>query len=398
MTIISRRLAALQTTLRPLLDFLNHSEHAKRIGDPDICDFVFGNPHEMPLDGLVESIRRHAVPANKDWFAYTIKEKAAARAIAASLRARTGLPFEPDDIHLSPGTFGALATALRATVDPGDEVIFLSPPWFFYESMIAVTGAVPIRVTLTPPAFALDASAIEAAITPRTRALIVNSPHNPTGRIYTSAELGALADRLARASARHGRPILLFSDESYSRILFDGRTFVSPAGSYPHTLILYTYGKQLLAPGERIGYLALSPSIGDRIEMRKAVLFAQIVGGWQIPSATLQRTVPDLETLSIDVAALERRRNRMAADLGALGYELTVPEATFYMLVRSPIPDDAAFASLLARHDVFVGPGHIFELPGYFRISLTANDDMVRRSMAGFAAALAETAGSSRRT
>ena len=398
MTTISRRLAALQTTLGPLLDFLNHSEHARRIGDPDICDFVFGNPHEMPLDGLVESIRRHAVPANKDWFAYTIKEKGAARVIAASLRARTGLPFEPDDIHLSPGTFGALATALRATVDPGDEVIFLSPPWFFYESMIAVTGAVPIRVTLTPPAFALDASAIEAAITPRTRALIVNSPHNPTGRIYTSAELGALADRLARASARHGRPILLFSDESYNRILFDGRTFVSPAKSYPHTLILYTYGKQLLAPGERIGYLALSPSIGDRIELRKAVLFAQIVGGWQIPSATLQRAVPDLETLSIDVAALERRRNRMAADLDALGYDLTVPEATFYMMVRSPIPDDAAFASLLARHDVFVGPGHIFELPGYFRISLTANDDMVRRSMAGFAAALAETAGSSRRT
>jgi aspartate aminotransferase len=388
MSTVSRRIAGLQAGLRPLLDFLDHSEHAKRIGDPAICDFVFGNPQEMPLDELVAALRRHAVPANKDWFAYTIREPAAANAIAVSLRSRTGLPFEPDDVHLAPGTFGALATALRATVDPGDEVIFLSPPWFFYESMIAVTGATPVRVTLAPPAFPLDATAVDAAITPRTRAIIVNSPHNPTGRIFTAAELEALGGVLSRASVRHGRPILVFSDESYNRILFDGRSFVSPAVSYPHTLVLYTYAKQLLAPGERVGYLAISPAIADRFELGAAVLFAQIVGGWQMPSATLQRAVPDLESLSIDIPALQRRRDRMAEALTGLGYDVMIPEATFYMMVRSPIPDDRAFTSLLARHDVFVGPGHIFEMPGYFRISLTANDDMVRRSVPGFAEAL----------
>jgi aspartate aminotransferase len=388
MSTVSRRIASLQAGLQPLLDFLDHSEHAKRIGDPTICDFVFGNPHEMPLGEFVASIRRHAVPANKDWFAYTIRVPAAAQAIAESLRGRTGLPFEPDDIHLAPGTFGALATALRATVDPGDEVIFLSPPWFFYESMIAVIGATPVRVTLVPPAFPLDATAVDAAITPRTRAIIVNSPHNPTGRIFTAAELEALGAVLARASARHGRPILVFSDESYNRILFDGRSFVSPAVSYAHTVVLYTYGKQLLAPGERIGYLAISPSIANRHELRSAVLFAQIVGGWQLPNATLQRAVPDLEGLSIDIPALQRRRDRMAEALTGLGYDVMIPDATFYMMVRSPIVDDGAFTSMLARHDVFVGPGHIFEMPGYFRISLTANDDMVRRSVAGFAAAL----------
>ena len=392
MSTVSRRIAGLQAGLQPLLDFLDHSEHAKRIGDPTICDFVFGNPHEMPLEELVAALRRHVVPANKDWFAYTIRVPAAAQAIAESLRARTALPFEPDDIHLAPGTFGALATALRATVDPGDEVIFLSPPWFFYESMIAVTGATPVRVTLAPPAFPLDVTLVEAAITARTRAIIVNSPHNPTGRIFTAAELKALGAVLARASARHGRTILLFSDESYNRILFDGRSFVSPAVSYPDTLVLYTYGKQLLAPGERIGYLAIAPSIANRRELRSAVLFAQIVGGWQLPSATLQRAVPDLETLSIDIPALQRRRDRMAEALTGLGYDVMIPDATFYMMVRSPIADDGAFTSILARHDVFVGPGHIFEMPGYFRISLTANDDMVRRSVAGFAAALREVA------
>lgn len=390
MSTVARRLVDLEAGLRPLLEFLNESEHAKRIGDPSISDFVFGNPHDMPLEGLVESIRRHAVPRNKDWFAYTPKLPAASRAIAASLRAASGLPYEADDVFLSPGTFGALATALRATVDPGDEVIFLSPPWFFYESMIAVSGAVPVRVSLPPPDFPLAAEAVARAITPRTRAIIVNSPHNPTGRIYRPDELQALADVLSRAAATHGRPILLFSDESYNRILFDGRSFTSPAVSYPDTIVLYTYGKQLLAPGERLGYLALSPSIADRRELRSAMFLASIIGGWQMPNTTLQRAVPDLETLSVDVAAIERRRDRLAAELTSLGYGVTVPEATFYMMVRSPLADDRAFTSLLARHNVFVGPGHIFEMPGYFRISLTANDAMVDRALPGFAAAIAE--------
>jgi aspartate aminotransferase len=393
MTPVAHRLAALQASLAPLLEFLNDSEHAGRRGDPTICDFVFGNPHEMPLAGLVESVQRHVVPANKDWFAYTVKEPSAATAVATSLVSRTGLSFVPDDIHFVPGAFGGLAVALRATVDPGDEVIFLSPPWFFYESMIAVTGAVPVRATLEAPHFGLDAALIASAITPRTRAIIVNSPHNPTGRVYTRQELEGLARTLRRASAQHGRPILLFSDESYNRILFDGRHSVSPAAVYDDTLVIYTYGKQLLAPGERVGYLAASPLISAREELRAAILFAQIVGGWQMPSSTLQRTVPDLERLSIDIGALERRRNRLAAALQELGYETAIPEGTFYMMVRSPIPDDRAFTTVLAKQDVFVGPGVIFELPGYFRISLTANDDMVTRSIRGFAAARAEALG-----
>jgi aspartate aminotransferase len=388
MSTVSTRLAAIQVGLRPLLDFLNHSEHARRIGDPAICDFVFGNPHEMPLRGVVESIQRHADPENKDWFAYTTKIPAAVKAIAISLQARTGLDFEPADIYLAPGTFAALAIALRATVDPGDEVIFISPPWFFYESMIAVMGATPVRVTLSGPAFRLDVDTVEAAITPRTRAIIVNSPQNPTGHIYTAEELDALSAVLTRASQRNGRPILLLSDESYNRILFDGRSFVSPALAYSYTLVLYTYGKQLLAPGERLGYVAISPSMGSRDDLREAVLFSQIVGGWQFPNTTLQRALPDLAQLSIDIPALERRRDRMFGALTGLGYEVTKPEATFYMMVRSPIADDRAFTSILARHDVFVGPGHIFEMPGYFRISLTANDDMVGRALPGFERAL----------
>jgi aspartate aminotransferase len=390
---VSDRIRTLQNSLRPLLDFLNTSEHARRINDPTICDFVFGNPHEMPIEGLVESIRHHAVPENANWFAYTVQNQAAAARVAEGLAARTGLPFDAEDIHFAPGTFGALSSVVRTLVDTDDEVIFVSPPWFFYESMIAVLGARPVRVALRGPAYRLEAEAVRAAITPRTRAMIVNSPHNPTGRIYDRTELDALAHVLRASSERHGRPIVLISDESYNRVLFDGRRFVSPAVAYPHTLILYTYGKQLLAPGERIGYIAISPTIAGRAELREAIRFAQIVGGWQIPSATLQRAVVDLESLSIDIQALERRRDRLAAALTGLGYDVMIPEATFYMMVRSPIADDRAFAGMLARHDVFVGPGELFEMPGYVRLSLTANDDMVTRALPGFAAARTQAMG-----
>jgi aspartate aminotransferase len=326
------------------------------------------------------------VPEDKNWFAYTVHNQSGAEAVAAALTTRTGLAFDPDDVRFAPGTFGALGSVLRTLVDQDDEVIFLSPPWFFYESMIAVLGAKAVRVTLRGPRYRLDAEAIGAAITPRTRAIIVNSPHNPTGRIYDRTELDALAVVLGDASARHDRPIVLISDESYNRILFDGRAFVSPAVAYPHTLILYTYGKQLLAPGERIGYIAVSPQIHGRMALRDALRFSQIVGGWQIPNATLQRAVVDLERLSIDVGALERRRDRLGAALTAMGYDVMIPDATFYMMVRSPIADERTFVNRLAARGVFVGPGDLFEMPGYFRISLTANDDMVTRALPVFAA------------
>lgn len=392
-TVASARLASIAGKLEALLDFVNNSAHAKRIGDPGICDFVFGNPHEMPLPGLVEAIRRHAVPENKDWFAYKRNEPEAVGVVATSLTASHGVGFSPDDVFMTSGAFGALSVALRTLLDPGDEVIFLSPPWFFYEPMIEIAGGVAVRVTLPGPDFGLDLDAIAAALTPKTRAIIVNSPHNPTGRLLGRDELDALADVLRAAPSE--RPVVLLSDESYRRILFDGRAYVSPASVYPHTFVVYTYGKTLLAPGERIGYVAVPETFPGREALRDPMFLSQIVGGWQIPNATLQRAVADLEHLSIDVAHLQRRRDRLGEALKAMGYEVVVPEGTFYMMVRSPLADDVRFTEMLAAHEVFVGPGVIFEMPGWFRISLTANDDMVERALPGFEAALTEAGAAS---
>jgi aspartate aminotransferase len=287
------------------------------------------------------------------------------------------------------GGFAAIAVTLRAILDPGDEVVFLSPPWFFYEILILAGGGEPVRVRLEPPAFDLDAATIAAAITPRTRAVLVNTPHNPTGRIYSPASLGAVADVLAEASARNGRTVYLISDEPYNRIVFDARRFHSPAEVYPATIINYSYGKTLLAPGMRIGYIATPPGMPNRERLRRDIFTSQIASGWSFPNALLQHAIEDLDDLSIDVDAMERRRDRVVAALREMGYATTNPEGTFYVMAQAPIDDDMAFGTLLADHGVLVLPGTVLEAPGWFRISLTASDEMVDRGLAGFASARA---------
>jgi aspartate aminotransferase len=361
--------------------------------DPDACDFVFGNPHEMPLPEIGDAIARWAAPRSERWFEYKSSEPATVAAVVRSLRSRVGIEFDAADIAMTTGAFGAIAATLRAIVDAGDEVIYLSPPWFFYPQMIMTLGATPVRVDLPSPTFELPLAAIEAAITPGTRAIIVNSPHNPTGRILQPSELTGLAEVLDRASERNGRPVYLVSDEAYSRILFDGAPFHSPVKFYDRSLLIYTYGKTLLAPGQRLGYVAIPPTMPDRPALRNAILAAQVVTGFQFPNAVMQYALEDLDKASIDIAALQRRRDRVLSALGDMGYEMVRPRGTFYVVVRSPMADDEAFAALLAEHDVYVLPGAAFELPGWFRISLTANDAMVERSLPGFQAAFKVATG-----
>jgi len=379
---------------RSLETFLNcFGTYVAIANDPDACDFVFGNPHEMPLPEIGDAIARWAVPRSERWFEYKSSEPATVAAVVRSLRSRVGIEFDAADIAMTTGAFGAIAATLRAIVDAGDEVIYLSPPWIFYPQMIMTLGATPVRVDLPSPAFELPLAAIEAAITPGTRAIIVNSPHNPTGRILQPSELTGLAEVLDRASERNGRPVYLVSDEAYSRILFDGVPFHSPVKFYDRSFLIYTYGKTLLAPGQRLGYVAIPPTMPDRPALRNAILLAQVVTGFQFPNAVMQYALEDLDKVSIDIAALQRRRDRVLSALGEMGYETVRPAGTFYVVVRSPMADDVAFAALLAEHDVYVLPGAAFELPGWFRISLTANDAMVERSLPGFQAAFKAATG-----
>jgi aspartate aminotransferase len=387
--VASRQLARAVASIDHILRFFTASSYSRVAGDASICDFVAGNPQDLAMPAFVDAVQRAAAPRDKNWFAYSESIPAAQAALARGLTERSGVTFEPSDVLLTGGAFGALAVLMHSLLDPGDEVIFLSPPWFFYESLILAYGGVPVRVGIDHATWEPDVAAIRAAITPRTRALIVNTPNNPTGKIYSRAELGAT---LAEGSAAHGRPIYLISDESYCRILFDGNAFHAPAASYDHTIAVYTYGKTLLTPGERLGCMALPATMPNREALREALFAGQVLHGYAFPNTLLQHALSDLESLTVDIARLARRRDRLVKALRDIGYELHVPEATFYLLPTCPIADDQAFIEILARHNVYCLAGTIVEMPGRFRISVTASDEMVERSLAGFEAAFQEAA------
>lgn len=206
--------------------------------------------------------------------------------------------------------------------------------------------------------------------------------------IYGRDALRTLAGLLDRASARIGYRIFIMSDEPYRRLRFDDRGFTSPAAVYPWTLISYSYGKVLLAPGQRLGYLAISPLMpaADRLALRDAMFAAQMSLGWCFPNAIMQYAVPDLEGLSIDQAALARRRDRLTTALSRAEFRVVPPEGTFYLMSRWPEGDPEALWNALADRNVFVMPGRVLKAPEYLRISLTASDEMIERALPAFAA------------
>jgi aspartate aminotransferase len=385
----SQSMDAIVELEEPLMRFFTDSGYARRVpSDPETCDFVAGNPQEIALPAFVEALQRWAVPQDKDWYAYKFNEPYAQEAAAAGLRERRGVPYRAEDIIMTDGAFAGLNLCIRTVTDPGDEVVFCSPPWFFYEALILAGGATPVRVRVDLETWDLDVDAIEAAITERTRVVLVNSPNNPTGKIYPRETLERLGDVLAGASERNGRPVYLISDEAYSRIVFDDREFISPSAFHPFSFLVYTFGKQLLTPGERIGYIALPPEMPDRGDMRDAMMLAQLTyGGHATPGAILQRALADIEDLTVDVKALQRRRDRVVDALRSFGYDLHSPEGTFYLLPTSPDPNDVAFTERLAKEKVYVLPGQVVEMPGRFRISITGNDEMVERALPIFEAA-----------
>jgi aspartate aminotransferase len=379
------RLAAQRRSL-PFYEWYSTSPHQLASDGEGTIDLLFGNPHEPPLPAYVEALKRHVEPQHPGWFAYMFNHPEAVSVVADDLSRHTGFAWQAEDVAMTNGGWGAIAVAVRMLTEPGDEVIYFDPPWFFYDVLIRGAEAVPVPLSLAPPRFSPDAQRLAEAITPRTRAVLLNSPHNPSGRVLDHVELAAIAEVMQDASERHGRPIYLLSDEAYRRIVFDGRRAASPAEHYDSTIVLYSYGKQLLAPGQRIGYVALSPRIeaDRRASLRADVMLTQFVNSFSFPNALLQRALPDIAPLCIDLGAMERRRDALVPALEEQGYEPTTPEGTFYILARSPSPDDVSFVARLAAERMFVLPGHTVNLPGWFRISLTGSDAMIEASIERF--------------
>jgi len=370
----------------PIYDFLARYERWIAAGGEKICDFALGNPQAMPLEGFVTALRDATTPKSPSWYAYKMSEASSREIVRASVKNLTGFEYPAENIFMTNGATGALLVVMNALIGPGDEVIFNSPPWFFYEGMILNSGGKPVPVNVNSETFDLDVEGIERAITGNTRFIIINSPNNPTGKVYGPETLANLGRMLEASSRAVGRPIYLLSDEAYRTVVYDGIPFHSPTMFYKNSIMVYTYGKTLLTPGQRIGYIALSPEMEDLADLRTIMLSSQILSGWAMTSALMQHCLPELEKLSLDVNALQRRRDRFVRGLRECGYEVRSPEGAFYITPKTPMDDDVAFSDLLAKEGVLCLPGSVVKMNGYLRASLTASDEMVERALPIFAA------------
>jgi aspartate aminotransferase len=285
------------------------------------------------------------------------------------------------------GAAGALNVALKAILDPGDEVLTPTPCFveygFYADNHGGVLKAAPSRSD-----FQLDLEAMAAAITPKTKAVLINSPNNPTGAVYSAASLKALGELLATKGREHRRTIYLISDEPYRKIVYDGVAVPSIFQAYPESIIGTSYSKDISIPGERIGFVAVNPAATYRKPLVAGMALANRILGFVNAPALMQRVVACLQGLSVDINLYKRKRDMLCEGLEGLGYELIKPSGTFYLFPRSPIADDVEFVQALKAERVLVVPGSGFRGPGHFRIAFCVDDAVIRNAMGGFEKAI----------
>lgn len=366
-------------------------ELKKKYGAKNVYDFSLGNPDLPPPPVVAESLRELADAAQKPFaFGYMPNPgyPSARARLAEYLAKEQEAPVAPSDVILTCGAAGALNAFFRAVFEPGEEMICPAPYFVEYGFYLANHGGVLRPVPARLPDFSLDIPAMAAAVTDKTRAVLINSPNNPTGKVYSREEIAALAAMLAEKSAGRDRPVYLISDEPYRFLAYDGCEVPSILPAYPFSLVVSSFSKNLSLAGERIGYAALSPSMPDRETLMAGMTFANRILGFVNAPAIGQIIMEKALGSGVDLAIYEGRRRRMADILTRAGYEFSMPQGAFYFFPKAPGGDDAAFVDRLAEERILGVPGRGFGMPGYFRLALCADEDVIRRSEEGFVRAI----------
>ena len=352
-------------------------------GAENVFDFTLGNPDVEPPAAVIDALRKVVAENKLRSHAYMPNAgfPAVREVVAGRLAARTGVPFTAADILMTVGAAGAINTLLKAILDPGDEVIVLNPFFPEYQFYIENHSGVMVLVE-TDENFQPDPDRIARAITPRTRAILLNSPNNPTGAVYSADVLKAI-DQIARA------PIIVISDEPYRPLVYDGQQPTETVSHIERSAIAWSWSKAMAVAGERIGYLALSPRLAEVAALRDACTFTNRILGYINAPAIWQWVVKEAPDATVDVSQYEAKRNLLCDALGAMGYDAPRPQGSFYCFPRTPIADDLHFLRVLQDEGILAVPGTGFGRGGYLRLSLTIARDELERSLPGFARALA---------
>jgi aspartate aminotransferase len=305
------------------------------------------------------------------------------QAVAQSLSHETDLPFTAGEVVMTCGAAGALNVAFKAILDPGDEVVIFSPYFVEYCYYVDNHGGVPVIVPTDGETFQPDLAALERALGPSTRAVLINSPNNPTGVVYGADVLRQIGELLRRNEARHGIETFLLSDEPYRKLLYDGLEYPHIFLHHPAAVVATSHSKDLALPGERIGYVAVSPRCQGRRELVDALVFCNRTLGFVNAPALMQHLVRALQGVTVDVGVYQRKRDYIYGQLVEMGYRVVRPQGAFYMFPRSPIEDDVAFVEALLEWNVLAVPGRGFGTPGHFRISYCLEDWTIEGALEG---------------
>jgi aspartate aminotransferase len=357
----------------------------KKYGERNVFDLSLGNPIVEPPEQFRKELRDWANNPRPGMHRYMPNAgyPETRAAVAAHLSAKTGLPFTANEIVMTCGAAGALNTALKAISELGDEIIIFSPYFseyiYYADNHQAVAKIVP-----TDRLFMPDLKALEKNITARTKAVLVNSPNNPTGVVYSNKTLQDIGNILSKKEKQYGTEIYLVSDDVYRKLVYDGVECPYPFQYHPRTIVTTSHSKDLALPGERIGYIAVNPQYDGREELINGLVFCNRVLGFVNAPALMQNIVKSLQDASVDIAQYARKRDFLYNNLTEMGYSMVKPQGAFYMFPKSPIEDDTAFVREIQKHNILVVPGRGFGAPGYFRISYCVDDWVIEGSLKGF--------------
>ena len=366
-------------------------ELKRQYGEDAVCDFSLGNPDVPPpsaAKAALEAIASQAVKPLGLGYCPNAGIPAVRETMAEYLSRQQGTKVSGSDVVMTVGAAGALVSFFRAVIEPGDEVITPAPYFVEYGAYCGHFGGVLKPVKSVPPDFHLDIPAIEAAITPKTRAIIVNSPNNPTGCIYSEGDLRKLAAVIDRVNETRERPLFLLSDEPYRAFAFDGAQVPSVLPMTRFACVLGSFSKTLSLAGERIGYFLANPEMPDQAALVAAVTLTNRTLGFVNAPVIGQRLAAALVNETVDLDVYDRRRKLMAKVLTDAGVEFAMPKGAFYFFAKSPVDDDAQFVDALLNERILAVPGKGFGFPGYIRLCCSVDEKIIARSAEGFKRAM----------